>query len=152
MAQRFNKQFGFSSYAKIGSIAFLALMLLSLSAAVAPRVSADSQILTISFGGATLQGSSSSNAFLTVYVTVTNNVPGAVPPGMLFQLTAAYNGVVYTTQTVSLAGHPENSWNYSFDMPFEGSGDYVWTGYVFNANGNQIFAFSVIDPLIEPEW
>ena len=152
MTQSLNKQFGFSLYAKIGSIAFLALMLLSIGAVSAPRVSADSQTVSVAFGGYMLHGTSASNAFLTVNVTVTKNNPEKIPQGTFLGLTTAHNGSIYNSQIVSLVGQSGNSLTYSFNVPFAGAGEYIFAAYVVNPHGARIFAFSVIDPLIEPEW
>jgi hypothetical protein len=78
--------------------------------------------------------------------------PGTLPQSLTLVLASSYNGgSAETIYSCTVATSGQVATRCSFNVPFQGWGDYLLVGSVYGSNG-ALLAQTGIDPHIEPEW
>jgi hypothetical protein len=78
--------------------------------------------------------------------------PGTLPQSLTLVLASSYNGgSAQTVYSCTIATNGQITTSCSFNVPFQGWGDYLLIGSVYGSNG-VLLAQTGIDPHIEPEW
>ncbi len=123
----------------LATVISLPVMTLAASAATGASVSLSYSVNT--------QGP---HSYISVVITATDS---QFPNSVVVSMTSYYNGASspYNTQSVTVSTGPRGAVSYNFEVPYEGTGSYVFTGAVSNAKGTVLLS-ATIDPLIEPEW
>lgn len=95
-------------------------------------------------------GESGSTKYISVVITAEDS---QFPKSVVVTLTSTYNGAgsPYNTQTVVVLTGSEGTVSQTFIVPFEGKGNYLFTGSISNPKGT-VLVSATIDPHIEPEW
>ena len=75
------------------------------------------------------------------------------PSQVVVTMVSYYDGSSspFNSQHYVVATGPQGGLIYIFSIPYQGSGNYLFVGSVYNAHGVLLMQAS-IDPLIEPEW
>lgn len=99
-----------------------------------------------------LQAISPTPSYITVNEAAISLLPKSLPSSLELVLSSSYNGSSPTT-VFGCTVNPQASLitSCSFNVPFQGWGDYLLIGSVYGSNGT-LLAQTGIDPLIEPEW
>ncbi|MHB8568349.1 MAG: hypothetical protein ACYC7D_14350 [Nitrososphaerales archaeon] len=139
------------SKAGLIAISLLALLFLSANLGLTASAYSGNQIhSTVSYNFVKGSDPASSYFILTVSATV-NNGDAFAKHQLQVQSWGKVNGTGFATATCSLRfSEDQLTDSCSFTMPFAGSGNYGF--YALVSANHKILSFSVIDPLIEPEW
>ncbi len=75
------------------------------------------------------------------------------PTQVVVSLSSNYNGgsSPFNVQTYTVSTSANGLVSYTFNVPFQGYGSYLFTGSVHNIQGG-LLAQASIDPSVEPEW
>jgi len=126
----------------------LGLLALVVSLPVMARVSSAATGASVSLSYSV--NGTGSQSYILVTITAKDS---QFPNSVLISMTSSYNGAssAYNTQSITYTPGPGGSVSHSFNVPYKGTGNYVFTGSVANTKGT-ILVQATIDPLIEPEW
>jgi hypothetical protein len=89
-------------------------------------------------------------AYITVEIEARDS---AFPNSVTVSMTSYYDGSnsPFNVQSVVTTAGPQGGVVHDFVIPYEGAGDYIFTGSISNAKGT-VLVSATIDPIIEPEW
>jgi hypothetical protein len=91
-------------------------------------------------------------SYITVNETVLDILLKPLPQTLELSLSSSYNGGSPSTITgCTVNTHGSLISGCSFQVPFNGWGDYLLIGSIYGTNGS-LLAQTGIDPHIEPEW
>ena len=101
----------------------------------------------------TMSYSVNTSGSLTYITVVLSAKDSQFPSSVVVTMSSTYKdaSTPYNSQTVTVMTGAGGSVSSTFNVPYEGTGNYVFDGSIATAKGSVIMS-AMIDPLIEPEW